>query len=157
MVCRSALRKSMQSGNFARLDDSEQRYLTLIVFRVAPETLGPFTPGGGARFETWVLVALGVGLILRSLRNSVRKGLHVSWLSTAGYLGALAAVLLNATPPVVLACIVIFGVGEFLHQTVAKASPKSPTQPFCGSSLIGRPSGEPQGAKGALTTMDSMD
>ena len=75
-------------------------------------------------FETWVLMALGVGLILRSLRNSLRKGLHVSWLSTAGYLGALTAVLLNATPPVVLACIVVLGVGEFLHQTGPQGIPE---------------------------------
>jgi len=75
-------------------------------------------------YETWVLVALGVGLILRSLRNSLRKGLNVSWLSTAGYLGALTAVLLDATPPVVLAFIVVFGVGEFLHQTGRQGIPE---------------------------------
>jgi hypothetical protein len=79
---------------------------------------------GQAVFETWLLVVLGVGLILRSVRNSVRKGLHRSWLSTGGYLGAMTAVLLNAQPPVVLVCVVVFGVGELLHQTGPQGIPE---------------------------------
>ena len=75
-------------------------------------------------FETWILVALGVGLVLRSLWNSERKGLHISWLSTAGYLGALAAVLLGGPPQLLLACIVVFGVGEVLHQTGPQGVPE---------------------------------
>lgn len=74
--------------------------------------------------ETWFLVAVGIGLLLRSVRNSWLKGLHVSWLSTGGYLCAVAAVLADAAPPVVLVCIILFGVGEFLHQTGSQGIPE---------------------------------
>ena len=65
--------------------------------------------------ETWALVVLGIGMVLRSVWYSMSRR-HTSWISTVGFLVMCVCLLASAPPSVVLACAVVFAVGEILHQ-----------------------------------------
>ena len=82
-----------------------------LVMRTVMACAAPVQPD-----RTWFLVLVGAGLVLRSIWHSLSRQ-HTSWLSTAGYLCALVAGLVDAPPPVVLTAVIVLAVGEFLHQT----------------------------------------
>ncbi|GAA1580952.1 hypothetical protein GCM10009804_41940 [Kribbella hippodromi] len=97
-------------------------------------------------FELLLLIVIAVGLVLRALWASAVLHRHVGWLIAAAWIGGLVGGLILGYEWLAIACVLLFGVAEFVYQTGGDGSKAPPARWL--SPLLRRLSVAPPGRHG---------